>query len=323
LGSSVLARLELRWSDFCDTVWAKVVNLTGSGTGYASARSLTSDETIYVYSCPYSSCLVDSQTELNDVLPSNGSSGWSHQLDVPAGGTIGSPAAKQPPSVRFKGTVTTGGTNYTYDSGIIAFWNWSNSGGSTPTCNNSATYRCVWWGEPAGDNANVWYELTSSLSSTTGSADLAADLKNIIFPGWSEKSARSPKLSWCNTPCTENVLVSAVPSSQMSGLAGATAINGNSATPALLQQGYMKFANDLGDFDHSCGTADDGCAGGNSDDRPLLSHETAHSLGFGHCNLNNGAVCWASSTLANAYKDGNMFWTPRARDIMALKAMYP
>lgn len=29
MGSSVLARLELRWSDYCDTVWAKVVNLTG------------------------------------------------------------------------------------------------------------------------------------------------------------------------------------------------------------------------------------------------------------------------------------------------------
>jgi hypothetical protein len=68
MGSSVLARLELRWSDYCDTVWAKVVNLTGSGSGYASARSLTSDETIYVYSCPYSTCLVDSQTEFNDVL---------------------------------------------------------------------------------------------------------------------------------------------------------------------------------------------------------------------------------------------------------------
>ncbi len=94
-------------------------------------------------------------------------------------------------------------------------------------------------------------------------------------------------LSWCDAPCAENVLVSAVPSSQILGLLGATAINGNSATPAL------------------------------------LSHETAHSLGFGHCNLNNGAVCWASSTLANAYTDGNMFWTPRARDVMALKALYP
>jgi hypothetical protein len=331
-GGKVLARLEVRWSDFCDTVWAKVVNLTGTSpsTSYWTERSLTSDETVWTYSCPYADCLVATQTASNDVLPSNGSSGWSHQLDLPAGGVRG--GAKQPPAVRFKGNVTTpAGNDYSYDSGIIAFWNWSLSGNTAGnvTCDNSIfADRCIWWGEPSAASKTVWYEIDASMfaepvSTPTGTTNLGQDYKTIILPGWSQATARSPLMTWCTAPCNENVLVMAVPGSDIPGMAGATVIGGTSASPAVMTTGWIKIANDLNAFDHSCGTADDGCAGSHPDSRPVMAHETGHSIGFGHCNMDNGAQCHISSSLTNGFKEGNMYWTPQAKDIMGIKAMYP
>ncbi|MFN8629384.1 MAG: hypothetical protein U0838_03410 [Chloroflexota bacterium] len=93
----IYAKLEIRWSKYCNTVWTRAINLTGTGTGYAPARSLTSDEKITVYNCPKESCAVHTETETGDVLPSNGSTGFSHQFSIPAPGTTGSPAAPQPP----------------------------------------------------------------------------------------------------------------------------------------------------------------------------------------------------------------------------------
>lgn len=122
-----LARVDIRWSKFCNTVWTRAVNVTGSGNGYASERSLTADETIFTYNCPKVACLRQTQTETGDLLPTRGASGWSHQFVLPPNGnSAGNPPAKQPPTVR--GIVrirdNSNGAIYSLDTNLEPFWTW-------------------------------------------------------------------------------------------------------------------------------------------------------------------------------------------------------
>ena len=127
-----------------------------------------------------------------------------------------------------------------------------------------------------------------------------------------------------NPTCAEDVIFSAVPRSEIGGNYGLTQIQGSSATPAVLYQGWMKIYND-DVFDLSCGASDDGCTKPQlvHDIRPLTAHELYHSLGFGHCGLNNGAQCHVAYTSKNVLKEGNVFWTAQRRDRMGLFAVYP
>jgi hypothetical protein len=334
-GGLAYARVELRWSPFCNTVWARAVNVTGSGAGYATARSLTASEQIIVYNCPRIACVIRNQTEAGDVLPGPGNSGWSHQFVIVPNGTLNNPPAKQPPTLRAVFTIKNGAATYTFDTAFEPVWTWHanqfknernlRNEGTVISCNN-AVWRCAWHGEPGGVSATVLYELDPSLSTHGGSADLVADLKNVILPGWSQRTPRSPRMQWCNPGCAnEDVLVKLVPAGDpaLGGNLAVTVNDGYTAgTPALFLHQTVKIKNTP--FEHECGLTDNGCGGGpHNDDRPLISHEIGHTLGLMHCDIDFQVMCHVISTIASEIVDGTSYWTPQTFDVRALQAFYP
>ncbi len=334
-GSLIYARIELRWSQYCNTVWTKVVNLTGSGSGYASERSLTSEEQIVTYDCPNSTlCFDQSQRETGDVLPGLGSSGWSHQLVLPPNGLRGSPGAKQPPTIRGLATIRSGTSTYTFDTLLEPLWTWYannfknernlRTNTTVMTCTNDPD-RCVTHGEPNFASAIIEYELHPSLGSTPGSADLPSDIRDVLLPAWSQRMTRSPKLVSCVSPCSEEVLVmvAAAGDADLGGNYAVTVRHGfSSGTPALFLDQTIKIKNQA--YDHPCGASDDGCYGvtGN-DDRILISHEIGHTLGLGHCDLNYGVMCHTRPSPTSEITPGTAYWKPQKRELLALQAFYP
>lgn len=136
-----IALVEVRRSDYCNTLWTRVTNETGRGSGYAAAATETVTENIYVYSCPQTSCLVAHYSD-TDTLSKYGTSpyqGWSHQHVVPAGTNLGTPPAKQPPAFQGTGKVTISGTSVTAGTGLQpVFTQLSNSYANSPlSCNNT------------------------------------------------------------------------------------------------------------------------------------------------------------------------------------------
>lgn len=186
----IYAELQIRWSPTCNTVWTRTVNRTGHGTGYATARSLTSDEAIYVYDCPDTSCIVHSEKETGDVLPGMDSSGWSHQFVIPSPGTTGTPAARQPPTVRGIIWITWSGhtTPVQFDTNLEPTWTWEANGfknernlrvnSTVMTCDNTAS-RCDL------AYATMYYRTDSSVPTV-----IANDLVNTILPGQRRPTAR-------------------------------------------------------------------------------------------------------------------------------------
>jgi len=224
-------------------------------------------------------------------------------------------------------TIRTGGSVYSIDTAMEPPWTWYANGfknernlrndSTVMTCTNSPD-RCV------TRMAQPFYELDSSLSQTTGAADLAADMKNTILPGWSSIVPGSPALFWCTAPCIENVLVMAVPpgDARLGGAFAVTVDDGGytAGTPARYLHQTMYFQ--IKAYDHGCAA---GCTGSSNDDRPLLGHEMGHTLGLGHCDTNQGVsvMCAARSTLTNELSfDGNHYWLPQAKDLQAFNAMY-
>jgi hypothetical protein len=329
-GGLAYARVELRWSPTCNTVWTKVVNVTGSGSGYASERSLTSTERILVYNCPDTSCEVHDQTETGDVLPGYGSSGWSHQFVLPSNGSMGSPAAPQPPTIRGIVLITSGASTYVLDTALEPMWTWyannfanerifRDDGDRVFSCTNSPD-RCT-----TQADATVWYELDPSLNNTTGTADVVADIKTILLPAWSASVGSTPTMSWCNPGCAEDVLIKAVAvgDPDLGSAYAVTVPDGGftSGTPAFFVHQTIKIK--LAAYSHTCGTVDDGCTNAAGDDRPLISHEIAHTLGMGHCDMDFRVMCHVKSTTTSELAEGTMYWTPRTLDKRALRALYP
>jgi hypothetical protein len=336
-GGLAYARVELRWSPLCNTVWARAVNVTGTtGAGYAPARSLTASERIIVYNCPRVACVIRDQTETGDVLPGNGNSGWSHQFVIVPNGTLNNPPAKQPPTLRALFTIKNGAATYAFDTNFEPVWTWHANefknernlriSGKVLSCDN-AVWRCTWHGEPGGISATVLYELDASLATHGGSADLLADLKDVILPAWSQRTTRSPKLQWCNSGCAnEDVLVKLVPPGdpQLFGNLATTIADGYSAgTPALFLHQTLRIMKTP--FEHECGLTDNGCGGfPHNDDRPLISHEIGHTLGLGHCDIDFQVMCHViSTTSTELYFEGTSYWKPQTFDVRALQAFYP
>lgn len=344
-GGLAYARLDLRWSKYCNTVWTRVMNITGSGAGYASERKLLSDERITVYTCPRTACQAATQTEFGDVLPGNGDTAFSLQLTMRSGSSLGTPAAKQPPSLRGYAKVysATGVAITSFDTQMEPMWTWmralfkndwlERNDGTVMSCNNGASStNCHWWGQPGGASKTVWYELHPSLNNAPG-VDIVADIKNVIIPAWSQATPRSPIMKWCNAPCAEHMLVEMVsPPDPDIGLSlAATQFTAGTGVPTLVSKGWIKInnpdqLNPGTDFDHSCGAVDDGCelgAPGTYEARTLISHEFGHSLGLFHCDLNHGVMCGVKSTLNSSITFGKSYWTPQTRDELALSAFYP
>lgn len=331
----IYARLELRLSLYCNTAWTKVVNLTGSGTGYATERSLTSEEQIVTYSCPNTTlCFNSSQRETGDVLPGRGDAAWSRQLTIPPPGSRGTPSAKQPPTLRGLATVRFDSYTINFDTALEPLWTWYannfrnerelRNNARVMTCTNDPD-RCVTHGTPNFASATVRYEIHSNVDALA-SVDVDGDIRNVLLPAWSQRTTRSPKLVTCASPCDEDVLAIAVPEEDfdLAGRLAVTVRHGYTApTPAEFLKQTIKLNNTL-DYDHSCGVADDGCyAPPGIDDRPLISHEIGHSIGVHHCDMNYQVMCSARPSPNDEIDEGTMYWKPQALDVRALLAFYP
>jgi hypothetical protein len=185
------------------------------------------------------------------------------------------------------------------------------------SCTNSPD-RCV------TNKAYVVYELDPSLGSTTGPANLAVDMESTILPAWNHVTPHSPLLAYCSAPCTEDVLVKAVAGSDPDlNYAGSVTVRDGgftSGTPAQFLHQTIKVA--ISYYDHSC---PQGCSGAHLDDRAVFGHETGHTIGLGHCDLNNvSMMCAAQSTPTNPLDfNGTHFWAPRPTDLQAIAALYP
>jgi hypothetical protein len=142
------------------------------------------------------------------------------QLTLRAPGSLGSPAAKQPPTVRGYVKVYSNGLAVAAsDTQLEPMWTWlrnqfenvatKRNDSYILSCRNSDAANCHWWGEPGGASKTVWYGLDPSLNNAPG-VSIVADLKNTILPAWSQKTARSPILKWCNSPCSEHIKVQLV-----------------------------------------------------------------------------------------------------------------
>jgi hypothetical protein len=346
-GGYIYAMVTIRYSDTCHTVWTRVTNLTGSGAGYATARRLTSDETVTVYNCPKSTCQTGTTTFLGDSLPENGSAGWSNQLDLPAGKMMGSPVtSQQPPTVRSRGVIHDGSTQYSMDTGMEPAWTQLDNGfknelpprqtdATVLTCLNGVS-RCGSWAETAAGG----YRTFKVRIDPTFPAMLKQDLSDIIggVGGWNPASARNPEFVICpdpNSNCTWQVNVLYLPASDPD-LAGAYAVtiptgqvdcHDSSSikcgpSTALFTLRTVKIG--IKAWDHYCGATDVGCRTfGHNDDRSLISHEWGHVEGLGHCDLQGTAMCGVTAYAGDDWGAGITFWHPQLQEKWALAAAYP
>lgn len=60
---NIIAAVQVMRSDFCNTVWARVTNLSGFGPGYISARNLSVTEFLTTYNCPYANCVTHTASD--------------------------------------------------------------------------------------------------------------------------------------------------------------------------------------------------------------------------------------------------------------------
>jgi hypothetical protein len=340
----IYGEVDIRYSDYCHTVWTRDVNLTGSGSGYASARSMTSDETVQVYTCPRSTCLSRTTTFTGDVLPSKGSTGWSNQLVLPAGASMGTPASVQPPTIRSIGTLHSGSAAYTMDGGREPVWTqlfsnfqWDYASRQNDSiilsCWNGHGQDCASWAETsAGGYRTLYYRIDSTVPNLVAT-DLATNdgTGTSIIAAWNAGAPHNPEFVQCFTANCENALVMGVPS-------GDARLGGNQAV--TYSDGIINPCNQSGvlcgptvslathrtiyldnsrAYDHHCGTIDSGCPNSYNDDRVLVSHEWEHVEGANHCDLDLGVVCHTGIDGV----DGTAFWHPQLRDKWALSAIYP
>jgi hypothetical protein len=336
--SVVFGRVDIRYSSYCNTVWTRVVNMTGSGSGYASARTLTADEYIAVFTCPMASCLVDSTKATGDSI-APGKWGFSHQLVLPAGSTLN--GAPQPPTVRPIGWVHNGTSTYSRDGGRWPWWTILDNGfnnytetrlsdAQIYTCDNSRA-NCMSWGETsAGGARSLQVYLDPNLHNNLGTADIFDDMTGTIVPAWNNVAVTdAPSFTVCTAiTCVEQIYVLLAPPTDSAFVGNnyaAVTIPDSNSGPNTMAHRTIKIRNTLS-FSHACGTADDGCTVG-GDDRPLISHEYGHAYGLGHCDRYSGVLCnlgvAPGPEKPNDYLNGNMHWVPQTGEILALKKLYP
>jgi len=320
-----IALLEVRKSDFCNTVWTRITNESGRGAGYAPAQTITATSRTYVYTCTLSTC-VEPHAVSTDTLKPYGVSpyqGWAHQLVIPAGSNLGAPPAKQPPSFRGTAIIVYAGTTYVSDVGIEpVYTQFSNAMGSATepwSCDNTLNHECKSWGTPGGTFRTIYARLDPSLSGSVGSPDLGSDFEDIVRPLWNAAWTHNPLVLMC-TSCSEQILVKLAPLQQ--GWYSSTEDNSNEpGIPEIMVHRTIVLATAV-TWDHICGTTDVGCTtsspGFGCDARVCISHEMGHAQGLGHCPHD-----WSVMCSSNQAVHGTAFWTPQASELLGLKVLYP
>jgi hypothetical protein len=322
----IIALVDMRYSKYCNTVWTRVTNKTGSASGHYPAHSITVDEKVYTYDCPASGCLQQSTRSNGDVLAANGDSAWSNQLDMPTGAIILN--ARQPPTARSQAWAYVAGTTNTIDMAREPEWTqWHNnfqnppgnrSGNEKLSCDNSNYDNgCTSWGETGGSYATIHARIASSFALT--GVDEQTDMQQVISY-WNSAWVDSPLVIVCSSSCAEDVLIKG---SYGLGNYGQTFIDAESGNvPHLADHALMEMPLEY-TYDHSCGTVDDGCASTGFDDRPILAHEFGHALGLMHCDLDAGAMCRVTASGGDDNAIGTLYWHPQYRDVWGLQAAYP
>jgi hypothetical protein len=347
--------VEARYSAYCNSIWTRATNLRGSGTGYAPAADLYSNETIIVYNCPNTACQVDTMTDSNDHLPSKGSTGWSRQVDLPRGANLGTPASRQPAAFRSIVTLHAGSTYYTFDMGIEPLWDQLDNGfrnepanrshNELLTCRNGIS-RCASWGETkAGGYRTIAYYLDSSLDHPLHPAtgvSVKADMRAIIGY-WNVAAFHDPTFVECTAGlplclfAPLAVVLAPDTDLRVRGKLGVTIPDGVwdcangpryptddikcGPTLALATYRIIVLNNDLVNFAHGCSDADTGCTAG--DGRILLSHEMGHAEGLGECDMGFGAMCAVKAAGGNDMASGPRYFRPQWTDKQGLVAAYP
>lgn len=321
---AIIGRVDIRYSQHCNTVWARVVNLTGPGHYGGQSMSILGSAQIRTYTCALESCSVATDTSGYSTLPGNGDAVFSNQLDLPTGQLRG--GDRMPPTVEARGWADIGPSTYDRSTGrepVFTQWEsnfsnqwWDRDAGSPRilSCENNAE-PCESWGTPGG----LWATLSAEFLSTFNLAgvDEDADMKNIINK-WNYASLNAPLVQVCASTCAEDITVRGVFNL---GDAGSTSRDGANG---LLDFAIVSF-DTAATWDHGCGAEGNGCEGGGGglDSRPTMSHEWAHALGFTHCELNFGVMCHITAKNDNDMAEGTMFWTPQLRDVWGLQAAYP
>jgi len=329
-GGLIYAEMQIRWSPTCNTVWTRAVNRTGHGAGYATARSLTSDEEIIVYTCPNTSCMVHWEKKTGDVLPTMDSTGWSHQFVIPAPGATGTPTALQPLTVRGIIWITWSGhtTPVKFDVNLEPAWTWEANGfkNERNLLVDSAVMSC---GNAAMPCVVAYTTMYCRIDPVSVPSVLANDLTSTVLPAFSQVNG-SPRLLTCGDPCTEDVTICAEPPNgpHIGRGVGVAYQTWSGGPPAhfVSQTIYDRTAYSSGNpRAHACS---EGCSSDKNDDRPMLAHEIGHTVGLGHCDTNSGMSVMCAARSINATDpgqldfNGNHDWHPRSADIQAFGRMH-
>ncbi len=323
---SVIARLDMRYSAYCNTVWTRTVNLTSS--------RMTADSYVAVYSCPKDSCLVGTYKATGDVLPGQNASGWSHQLDLPAATSLN--GARQPQAIRSVGWVTNGSvtalrvdmarepmfTHLNYPEPWHNEPPYRDSDSDRFTCDNAAD-TCMSWGETSSGGPRTLQVFSgrqppwdSRSCYGHGPGDhpawnaVAADLAQLR-----SVRGRLHRRRLCPAGAEDRQRLRGQPNRRR---AHHSRRNEREPNHPQDHQGAQRLT-----FDHACGTTDDGCTGSNNDDRPLIAHEWGHVYGLGHCDWYSAVMCHVTPSGAATMPNGNRHWVPQWSETTGLKAIYP
>jgi hypothetical protein len=315
---TIVGRIDIRYSRYCNTVWARAANLTNS--------SVSGMAKIFTYNCAeQSGCSVDNDVSGYTVLPDTNDTVHTNQLDLPIGKLLG--GDRMPPTVRAEGWIDTGPNTYSMNTGrepVFTQWEsafknepWERVGSSRIlSCQNNGE-PCESWGTPGGSWATIEAEFQPNFPLLVG-VDAVQDMLNIMDK-WNYASQNAPLVTRCTFSCTNAKIT----------VRGQYGLGNPGSTDRDGSNGLLEFAIATFDrsrtWDHSCGSEGNGCtdAENTQDIRPVLSHEWAHVVGFTHCDLNFGVMCHRTAANGSDEHEGTMFWTPQHRDVLGLEAAYP
>jgi hypothetical protein len=305
--SQKVALVELRRSDTCNTVWTRVTNVTGLGTGYVAATALTFTERVEVFNCITGSCLTATSSSTDTLQPAGRSpnSGWSNQRTLPAGATVG--GMPQPPSTRATATVSS--VSVVAVPPAEADWIrpvWAQLDSNYPI----SPFNCVpgtcyaWPKTPSGLSVTVPVYLDPNLG--TANIDLRPDVRS-AWAQWNAAPARNPYLR--EAAAGEEPLVSVdrydTPVCGFHGSLASTACTQTWYTGNVTTSCEVSF-NPFLSWNHALVWTDT-----QADSRKVAVHELGHCEGLGHVGIS-----------AIMTRGPVPFWQPQSMDILGLQAIY-